>query len=80
MGSIPSDYKKLLADNSVRAELVEDQGESRYKITDVIGKLQVMGSIPSDYKKLLADNSVRAELVEDQGESRYKITDVLGKL
>ena len=35
----PADYKKLLTDNSVRAELVEDQGESRYRITDIIGKI-----------------------------------------
>ena len=34
----PEDYKKVSAVNSVNAELIEDDGESRYKIIDVIGK------------------------------------------
>ena len=33
----PDDFKKVSTMNSVRAELIEDQGESRYKITDIIG-------------------------------------------
>ena len=33
----PEDFKKLSAINSVHAELIEDDGESRYKITDIIG-------------------------------------------
>ena len=33
----PDDFKKVSASNSVKAELIEDQGESRYKITDIIG-------------------------------------------
>lgn len=36
----PDDFKKVSAYNSVRATLIEDQGESRYKITDIIGKLR----------------------------------------
>ena len=35
---LPEDYKKVSAMNSVHAELVEEAGESRYKIIDVIGK------------------------------------------
>ncbi|WAR06945.1 ACAC-like protein [Mya arenaria] len=39
----PDDFKKLSAYNSVRATLIEDQGESRYKITDIIGKEEGLG-------------------------------------
>lgn len=34
----PSDFKKLSATNSMHAELIEDDGESRYKVTDIIGR------------------------------------------
>lgn len=34
----PEDYAAVSALNSVRAILIEDEGESRYKITDIIGK------------------------------------------
>ena len=34
----PDDFKKVSAYNSVRATLIEDQGESRYKLTDIIGR------------------------------------------
>lgn len=39
----PDEFKKVSAMNSVRAELIEDQGESRYKITDIIGKEDGLG-------------------------------------
>ncbi|KAK7108725.1 hypothetical protein V1264_016404 [Littorina saxatilis] len=39
----PDDFKKVSSMNSVRAELIEDQGESRYKITDIIGKEEGLG-------------------------------------
>nr|KAG5704977.1 hypothetical protein BaRGS_022819 [Batillaria attramentaria] len=39
----PDEFKKVSAMNSVRAELIEDQGESRYKITDIIGKEEGLG-------------------------------------
>ncbi|XP_077865467.1 LOW QUALITY PROTEIN: acetyl-CoA carboxylase-like, partial [Saccoglossus kowalevskii] len=39
----PADFKKLSASNSLRAVLIEDEGESRYKITDVIGKEDGLG-------------------------------------
>lgn len=34
----PDDYAKLAGQNSVEVELIEDEGESRYKLTDIIGK------------------------------------------
>lgn len=37
----PEDYAKVSAQNSVRAVLIEDEGESRYKITDIIGMFVV---------------------------------------
>ncbi|XP_069082673.1 acetyl-CoA carboxylase 1 isoform X3 [Pleurodeles waltl] len=39
----PQDYKKVSALNSVHCEHVEDEGESRYKITDIIGKEEGIG-------------------------------------
>ncbi|KAG5269143.1 hypothetical protein AALO_G00198740 [Alosa alosa] len=39
----PQDYKKVSALNSVHCEHVEDEGESRYKITDIIGKEDGLG-------------------------------------
>ncbi|XP_067350310.1 acetyl-CoA carboxylase 1 isoform X6 [Channa argus] len=39
----PQDYKKVSALNSVHCEHVEDEGESRYKITDIIGKDDGLG-------------------------------------
>uniref|UniRef100_A0A3B4B461 Uncharacterized protein n=1 Tax=Periophthalmus magnuspinnatus TaxID=409849 RepID=A0A3B4B461_9GOBI len=39
----PQDYKKVSALNSVHCEHVEDEGESRYKITDIIGKDEGLG-------------------------------------
>lgn len=33
----PEDYAKVSSLNSVRAILIEDEGESRYKLTDIIG-------------------------------------------
>ncbi len=33
----PEDFKKVSATDSVRAELIEDEGESRYRILDIIG-------------------------------------------
>ncbi|KAM6466313.1 acetyl-CoA carboxylase 1 isoform 2-T2 [Liasis olivaceus] len=40
----PQDYKKVSALNSVHCEHVEDGGESRYKITDIIGKEDGLGT------------------------------------
>ncbi|XP_028408241.1 acetyl-CoA carboxylase-like isoform X2 [Dendronephthya gigantea] len=38
-----NDFKKLSASNSVRAEAIEENEESRYKITDVIGRDDPIG-------------------------------------
>ena len=37
----PLDFKKVSAMNSVHAELIEDEGEPRYKIIDVIGEILI---------------------------------------
>lgn len=34
----PEAYSRLGALNSVKTELIDDEGESRYKITDIIGQ------------------------------------------
>ncbi|XP_063969750.1 acetyl-CoA carboxylase-like isoform X1 [Lytechinus pictus] len=39
----PSDFKKLTPLNSIRADHIEEDGESRYKITDIIGKDEGLG-------------------------------------
>lgn len=39
----PEDFTKISACNSVKAILIEDEGESRYKITDIIGKDNGLG-------------------------------------
>uniref|UniRef100_A0A3P9IV22 acetyl-CoA carboxylase n=1 Tax=Oryzias latipes TaxID=8090 RepID=A0A3P9IV22_ORYLA len=39
----PQDFKKVSALNSVHCEHIEDEGESRYKITDIIGKEEGLG-------------------------------------
>ena len=39
----PDDYKKVSATNSVYAELVDEDGESRYKITSIIGQSEGLG-------------------------------------
>lgn len=41
----PEDYKKVSAMNSVHAELIEDGGESRYKITSIIGGCSLLVSL-----------------------------------
>lgn len=39
----PEDYATLSALGSVRATLIEDEGESRYRLTDIIGKTDGIG-------------------------------------
>ncbi|KAK3098334.1 hypothetical protein FSP39_018526, partial [Pinctada imbricata] len=39
----PEDFKKMSSMNSVHAELIEDDNESRYRITDIIGKEEGLG-------------------------------------
>ncbi|GIX97907.1 acetyl-CoA carboxylase [Caerostris extrusa] len=39
----PENFKKVSAMNSIHAVLIEDEGESRYKITDIIGRDDGLG-------------------------------------
>lgn len=39
----PAEFKKMAATNSIRAEPIEENGECRYKITDIIGKESGLG-------------------------------------
>lgn len=39
----PEDYKKVSSMNAVKCELIEDEGESRYKLTAVIGSEEGLG-------------------------------------
>nr|XP_023016054.1 acetyl-CoA carboxylase [Leptinotarsa decemlineata] len=50
----PEDYAKVSAQNSVRAVLIEDEGESRYKLTDIIGKEDGLGVENLKYAGMIA--------------------------
>ncbi|KAG5900051.1 hypothetical protein JTB14_016026 [Gonioctena quinquepunctata] len=50
----PEDYAKVSAQNSVRAVLIEDEGESRYKLTDIIGKDDALGVENLKYAGMIA--------------------------
>ncbi|KAL3270902.1 hypothetical protein HHI36_021411 [Cryptolaemus montrouzieri] len=50
----PEDYAKVSAKNSCRAVLIEDNGESRYKITDIIGKDDGLGVENLKYAGMIA--------------------------
>lgn len=41
----PENFKKVSAMNSVNAELIDDEGEKRYKITNIIGELGLLPSL-----------------------------------
>nr|CAD7194928.1 unnamed protein product [Timema douglasi] len=47
------DFTKVSAMNSVRAILIEDEGEPRYKITDIIELMCVIDLFPSTYDGLM---------------------------
>ena len=57
---------QLSATNSMHAELIEDDGESRYKVTDIIGK-------PRVYKIALLDKYPVTQRY-DQGEHLVFLT------
>ena len=44
----PEDFVKFSAMHSVHAELIEENGESRYKITDIIGREYSNASIKQE--------------------------------
>ncbi|XP_026475191.1 acetyl-CoA carboxylase isoform X2 [Ctenocephalides felis] len=56
----PEDYSKLSPFNSVRAILIEDDGEPRYKITDIIGKTDGLGVENLRYAGMIAGETSAA--------------------
>ncbi|XP_074110362.1 acetyl-CoA carboxylase isoform X2 [Cotesia typhae] len=56
----PDDYARLSPLNSVKASLIEDAGEARYKITDIIGKDDGLGVENLKYAGLIAGETSRA--------------------
>eukprot|EP00794_Sanderia_malayensis_P012741 gene12741-14046_t len=56
----PADFKKMSASNSVRAEPIEDEGETRYKLTDIMGKDLGLGVENLKYSGLIAGETSRA--------------------
>ncbi|XP_033113516.1 acetyl-CoA carboxylase-like [Anneissia japonica] len=56
----PEDYKKLDGLNSVHAIHIEDEGESRYKITDIIGQEDGIGVENLRGSGMIAGGSSRA--------------------
>ncbi|XP_071057083.1 acetyl-CoA carboxylase isoform X2 [Onthophagus taurus] len=54
----PEDYAK--AQNSVRAVLIEEDGESRYKLTDIIGKDDGLGVENLRYAGMIAGETSKA--------------------
>lgn len=54
------DYSKVASLNSVRAILIEDEGEPRYKITDIIGKTEGLGVENLRYAGLIAGETSQA--------------------
>ncbi|GLH16303.1 Uncharacterized protein GBIM_20609 [Gryllus bimaculatus] len=54
------DFTKVSAMNSVHAILIEDEGESRYKITDIIGKEDGLGVENLKYAGMIAGESSSA--------------------
>lgn len=56
----PDDYARLAPLNTVKASLIEDAGESRYKITDIIGKDDGLGVENLKYAGMIAGETSRA--------------------
>ncbi|CAL7951788.1 unnamed protein product [Xylocopa violacea] len=56
----PDDYARLAPFNSVKTSLIEDKGESRYKITDIIGKDDGIGVENLKYAGMIAGESSKA--------------------
>lgn len=56
----PDDYKKVSAANSVRAELIDEHGEARYRITDIIGKEDGLGVENLRHSGMIAGESSQA--------------------
>lgn len=56
----PDDYARLASMNSVKASLIEDGGESRYRITDIIGIKDGLGVENLKYAGMIAGETSRA--------------------
>ncbi|CAK9831548.1 Acetyl-CoA carboxylase [Anthophora retusa] len=56
----PDDYSRLAPLNSVKTSLIEDKGESRYKITDIIGKDDGLGVENLKYAGMIAGETSKA--------------------
>lgn len=56
----PDDFKKVSAASSVRAELIDEHGEARYKITDIIGKEDGLGVENLRHSGMIAGESSQA--------------------
>ncbi|PSN52685.1 Acetyl-CoA carboxylase [Blattella germanica] len=56
----PEDFTKVSAMNSVHAILIDDEGEPRYKITDIIGKDDGLGVENLRYAGMIAGETSRA--------------------
>lgn len=56
----PDDYARLAPFHSVEAVLIEDCGESRYKITDIIGKDNGLGVENLKYAGMIAGETSKA--------------------
>ncbi|XP_008215451.1 acetyl-CoA carboxylase isoform X2 [Nasonia vitripennis] len=56
----PDDYARIGPLNSVKASLIEDEGESRYKLTDIIGQQDGLGVENLKYAGLIAGETSRA--------------------
>uniref|UniRef100_A0A0A9YFN2 Acetyl-CoA carboxylase n=3 Tax=Lygus hesperus TaxID=30085 RepID=A0A0A9YFN2_LYGHE len=54
------DYTKVSSMNSVKAILIEDEGEPRYKITDIIGKDDALGVENLRYAGMIAGETSEA--------------------
>lgn len=56
----PDEYARLSPLNSVKASLIEDGGESRYRITDIIGKDDGLGVENLKYAGMIAGETSKA--------------------
>lgn len=56
----PENFKKVNVSNSVKAELIEDEGETRYKITTIIGRQEGIGVENLRYAGMIAGESSQA--------------------
>jgi len=56
----PDDFQKVSAANSVRTKLIDEHGEARYRITDIIGKEDGLGVENLRHSGMIAGESSQA--------------------